>query len=621
MTRLATKLLAAAAVAVASPADAATYAEAQAAYTSYDVDGAGTLYRTIADDPAATRKDRAAARRELARIAWLVDGNQPRAATLLAASLPDDPDPCPAALLYGRVLNAGQARAQVPGLLAPYGPMCADIEPGIAVEAVRALYLDAVSMPPQARAKAIAGASAAWRAMPKQSRERGEGARLRLSIGLAGGDAAEALAGWQDYFWLTGTAAPQAFGQSDAEVRALFQHGVGPSAAPADAMAMAALLVRAGFGDELRRFAADHGLAEQTQLSGQWKPIASYLALRTTLEREILAHDRAYARNGPADEDGYEQRLHGILRKAAADLGSKSDDPMPALNRAYGLWGVVGKTNGVMSLHLGHSVVDERQPVAQYGRNGYVRFIALDNMISNAFSAWLFDGASAPGGWAVSGDTIVQVRPVYVSRIDDLVAVIRPGQARDRYLADIRESSARDDEIVKKTPITFLPGLRLRLRLQAIDRLAATLPQGNGFDTAFRRAYWDAIVGSAITLHEGRHVLDQAQFRGDAELSASELEYRAKLSEIGLSRTPRIALASVYSSLFGGTTGHGIANKRIVEDYVAWMSKHTGEIAGYDAARPPLVQLDKLTDTQIQTIARELDPASRSGGEGRRLAH
>ena len=614
MIRLVAPLLAATAAA-ASPAGAAIITEAQAAYTSYDVNRAETLYRTIAEDAAATRKDRAAAKRELARIAWLVDGDQPRAAALLAASLPGDPDPCPAALLYGRVLT------QVPGLLAAYDKICADIEPGVAVEAVRARYLDAVAMPPQARAEAIGSALAAWRAMPKQSRERAAGARLRLAIGLAGSDSAEALAGWRDYFWLAGTSAPQAFGQGDAEVRALFQRGVTPNAAPADAIAMAALLVRAGFADELRLFAADHRLADQPQLSAQWKPIASYLALRTTLNREVLAHDRAYARKGPADEEGYEKRLHAILREAAAEFGSKADDPMPALNRAYGLWGVIGETNGVMSLHLGHSVVDERQPVSQYGRKGEVRFIALDNMISNAFSAWLFDGSSGPGGWAVSGDTIVQVRPVYVGRIDDLVAIVRMGPARDRHLADVRESSARDEEIAKKTPIAFLPGLRMRLRLQGIDRLAATLPQGDGFDTAFRRAYWEAIVASAITFHEGRHVLDQAQFRGSAELSNSELEYRAKLSEVALSDTPRIALASVFSPLFGGTTGHGIANKRLIEDYVAWMSKHPDEIAGYDAARAPLVQLDKLTDEQLRKIARDLDPASRPGGEPRTLAN
>jgi hypothetical protein len=41
------------------------------------------------------------------------------------------------------------------------------------------------------------------------------------------------------------------------------------------------------------------------------------------------------------------------------------------------------------------------------------------------------------------------------------------------------------------------------------------------------------------------------------------------------------------------------------------MRGHSAEIAGYDPRRPPLVQLDKLTDAQLRAVARSLDPIAR----------
>lgn len=38
------------------------------------------------------------------------------------------------------------------------------------------------------------------------------------------------------------------------------------------------------------------------------------------------------------------------------------------------------------------------------------------------------------------------------------------------------------------------------------------------------------------------------------------------------------------------------------------MRAHPSEIAGYDATKPALPPLDKLTDDQMRAIARSLDP-------------
>jgi len=599
--------------AVSAPVSAATLAEAQAAYARYDVNAAERLYQAVAEAPDAPAADRAAAQRELARIAWLVDNRQSDAADRLAASLLSDPDPCPAALLYGRVLNTGDDPAATMDKLAPYAAACADIEPGVAVEGVRGLYLAAIRLPFAKRASAIAAAKAAWHALPAVPKQSVTAARLRLAIGLAAGDGAEALAGWRAFFWMDAPqAAPQGLGLADAAVEAAFLKGARGNAAPQDAMALAELLMRAGFADELSQLATDRDLPNRSAVAQRWARIEDYLSLFDRLEAEILPHDRAYARHGAGDEEGYKQRLETILAEAARATGIGAGDdanPMAVLSRAYNLWGVIGETNGVMSLHLGHIITDERQPVEQDGRRGEVRLIVLDNMISNSFFGWLMDGDSAPGGWAEDGQTIVQVRGPYVATIDGLPALVKPGPVRDRYLAGIAADEAAEIARARTEGVVYLKGVRQRLRLAALDSLARTLADEADFDTAFRRAFWNEVNRNSITLHEGRHVLDQASFTGEAALSSAELEYRAKLSEVGLSNTPRLALANVYIPAFGDGTGHGTANKRLIEQVVAWMEQNQGTIAGYDPALPALVQLYKLSDEQVRTIARTLDRA------------
>jgi hypothetical protein len=106
-------------------------------------------------------------------------------------------------------------------------------------------------------------------------------------------------------------------------------------------------------------------------------------------------------------------------------------------------------------------------------------------------------------------------------------------------------------------------------------------------------------------LHEGRHAIDIASGK---KYPVWELEYRAKLSEIALAPAPRQALASVLDNDVGGEGTHSKANGKLAAEIAAWMEKHRGEIAGYDAALPPMPQIDKLTDEQIRVAVRGLDP-------------
>lgn len=113
---------------------------------------------------------------------------------------------------------------------------------------------------------------------------------------------------------------------------------------------------------------------------------------------------------------------------------------------------------------------------------------------------------------------------------------------------------------------------------------------------------------SSIVAHEGRHVLDQISFPGECALANEELEYRAKLSEIRFAPLPRLALSSIYSSLFGGNSGQGIANARLLADYARWIEANPGSIKSYDPSLSPLEQLGRLEDEQLVEIASSLEP-------------
>jgi hypothetical protein len=91
--------------------------------------------------------------------------------------------------------------------------------------------------------------------------------------------------------------------------------------------------------------------------------------------------------------------------------------------------------------------------------------------------------------------------------------------------------------------------------------------------------------------------------------SASQPEFQAKLSEIAFAPDPKLAMTSgIIANNIGSDSPHGVANSRIMKGIVEWMKAHQAEIAGLDPRRPLLPQLDRLTDAQLITIARGMDP-------------
>jgi hypothetical protein len=576
-------------------AAAVTLAEAMSAYRNNRVAEAEAMLGEVTADPAASAADRAAALRELGRIDWLVRGETDGAAAALAA-VPDGEARCAALLLALRVYREAGAPQTALDEAARGRGECAPAAADSMRIAIARAHLAAAR--PAAAAAELAAIGTAARRAP-------DVAAAKFSLALAQADAAAAVEAWRDYFWLDAADAPQALSAYAGRVEAVFAAGLAAGAAEADRIALIEFLIRAGFADDAR------ALAGAMSAAPGWAHARAYFTFRDAVAEATLRANREMAAGGRAE--WYRERILAALATLMRDAGlsiEASDDPrvttyrtMTALAGAYGLFGTVGETSGYPSLHAGHLVQDERLAVAQYGRSGEIRFVVLDNMLANGFESWLWDGWAEAGGWS-GGGVIVQVRSAYTHGPLGALRRARPGPDRDRFAAAIERTAADERAALGRDGVAALPAASDRLELQAIDQIAA---RTSGDDGAFLAAFWRETVNTSITLHEGRHALDQA---ANAAMAGEELEFRAKLSEIALSGYPRLGLANVAGQA-QGDTAHGQANRRVLEGYRRWMRAHRREIAGFDRRAPTLAQLHLLSDDQIIAAAQSLDPWAR----------
>jgi hypothetical protein len=284
----------------------------------------------------------------------------------------------------------------------------------------------------------------------------------------------------------------------------------------------------------------------------------------------------------------------------------------------YGLYGMVGKTGGFESIHLGHIVQSQRAHVDQYGRHAEVKYLVVDNMISNGYESWLWDGDAMDGGWTEAGPVIVQARPGYASTPLNAWSLVADRRHRLDYMRRLPRLAAIDRSALRSAGVAFLPGLARRLNLQVADQVLARVRNRSGDRAALHRAflaeYSRANLQQSIFIHEGRHALDLGIVPGRTEADRAELEYRAKLSELALSDYPRMALFNIDAATIGSANEHGRANARIMAEYGRWIRVHAAEVRGYDRRSAPLGQLDRLTDDQIRAVARALDPFARGNG-------
>ena len=245
------------------------------------------------------------------------------------------------------------------------------------------------------------------------------------------------------------------------------------------------------------------------------------------------------------------------------------NDPLQSMqdlaSREFGAEIRFGKTAGYYNLHMGHIVVDRRRKVEQYGQVADVRFIMLDNIVSNGFQSWAWESGAQHGGWGGS-EQIVQIRPVYVENPLIIWRKLNDEGERREFEEEMERETASDEARAATDPHAYLPGLSLRLTyqgtMQLVDRLRSDGLTGDELRMGFVAELERVEQESSIFAHEGRHAIDAA---GAApRIPTWQKEYNAKLSEVAFAPEPRLAMGGIFSSNIGSGTPHGRANAEII---------------------------------------------------------
>lgn len=598
-----------------------TLRDGQDLYTQNHVPQAADVFRAVTADPEASNYDKVEAWRSLMRIQWLIDKDAKSALASLDAAYALKTDTCGTVIARARVLDeSGSPHDAAPWARTHRADCPGDSQTDdVTVAEARALLDDvaAKETPPERRTQDLEEAGALFKRLSADADAWPAAQALRMEWGLNVGDATTALEGWKGFFWLTDHNAPAPFKVSDAEVEQRFRKGLARDASVQDQIGVLELLLRGGFLKKAQRFDASRRLSERAGADPVYARAQLYLAMRKDVDTLILDYDRATAHGRQEDKpllDALAKRMNEWQTK----IGVDDEKTRGGLHDSgFGVYGAIGVTEGYAGLNAGHIVQDEELTIEQFGRRGRVRFVVVENMISNGYETWLWDGMGETGGWSGGDGVIVQVRSTYTGAGLGALASFQPEMVkRDGELQPGLDKS--DLQVLAARPVAYLPGVQARLVKQADRQVEArararaeAARTGQPFARVFVKLYWDLTLAHSIVAHEGRHALDQAEFRGKSALPPDELEYRAKLSELQLSELPRMPLGNLMSPEIGGQTPHGLADARLMEGYRQWMETHRDEIKGFDPKVPTLEQLDKLSDAQIALVARGLDPQFR----------
>lgn len=298
--------------------------------------------------------------------------------------------------------------------------------------------------------------------------------------------------------------------------------------------------------------------------------------------------------------------------------------PYPADDSAIDLrisFGVVSRSaEAPDTFSFGHIIMSSDESIEQYGRKQSMHCLILDSFICNGYGDWLmgFTGAGV-SGWAGPPAEFAEVHVDYPSAIFEILS--DPVLYRESISERLPVLEAEDEQRGKTNPCGYFPGLSLRLFARGNERLLQRLKaQGlTGFElrTAFLRERQRLLRAAIILAHEGRHVFD-INDKPDG-YSGAELEFRAKCSEVVFAPDPLLVagLGHIFCPNIGREdNSHGSANTHIMKLLVDWMQTHSAEVAGLDSSRPLLPQFDRLTDDQMRTAFRSIDPRAQENPGG-----
>ncbi len=336
---------------------------------------------------------------------------------------------------------------------------------------------------------------------------------------------------------------------------------------------------------------------------------------------DLLAETHAYYRRTAqdlADKSNYQKTINGLAETLWSKMFWSND--MPPFSRdgfaveissRFGADMEFKHVNGFFGLHYGHRVADESFSVDQYGESALIRFVSLDLMISNGYNSWFWDGRAQVGGWADKG-LIVQVRSSYSDGGIEAWKTVSDPKTRRDVEKKIEAYSASDIAAAREDPFAYLPGLARKIELSSYDRIVDGLRKQGLSGPKLRLAFIGEIerieLESSIIAHEGRHAIDAQSFANKMR-NGTKKEYRAKLSEVAFSSMPWLAIGGgILLPNIGDGSAHGDANLRIMKGIVNWINAHRSDIEKLDNDLPLLPQLDKLSDEQLRSVFRSMDP-------------
>lgn len=489
-------------LAPAAGAQAQSLDQAAVAYSHYRVADAQAQLAAVARS-ATDPGERARAYRELARIHWHLYGDTDRALALVHQANALGEGQCENASLLARILHEGDGDARLLTDADALIQECAlpgDASPirlagaSAALEAAAQIPLHRPSLD---RAKILLDG------LDEDARSSLAGASLRLQLSILLEDPAGALKAWKDYFWLPDDRdVPQALAAIYPSAAQQFAAALGPDADAQSRVALVDLLVRAGFAAAAERFGTAQRLGEVAGSHRRWLKASAYFSARKELEAVILQSNRVVAQGGQAvDLAAAVDRFRAAL--LAAVPGGSAD---AVLEAEYGLRGQLGNDDGYAGVHYGHVIQNERLQIEQYGHRANVNFVALDNMISNGFNSWFWDGRAARGGWTEADQTIVQIRPLYTTNPLAGWGLYSQGGGERGNGGRDENRSLTDAAAVRATGAVYMPALADRLEMQAVDQIgnrARAQAPGGDLRSAFLREYWRGALQGFIA-HEGR---------------------------------------------------------------------------------------------------------------------
>jgi hypothetical protein len=591
---------------------AGTLDDAEDLYFQAKVAAAEQGFRQVLAAVEASPSDKAGAARGLARIAWHIDADGPGALKDLEQARATGVDLCAAARDQVRILREMGRAADAAAYANARGADCSpgSQADGLHIQSAMAELDVAASSQGMPQSLALQRAKTTLNGLSPERRFSGAAQRAHLELALLESNSKSALEAWRGYYWLTDRDAPTGMAVPKPGVAASFRAALGAKPTLEAQISLLRLLLRGGFYQAAQRYDAAARVGVRSGGMPAYAPVAAYYQYRRDLDPTLLDFNRSTARDR-GDPAAFTAKVQSLILALAQANQAGVADPAPVLKQVYGLYWALGNTSGFASLHQGHIVEDGRIPVVQFDRKRDLGFISLDNMTANGFQTWLWDGSAETGGWTTDDGIIVQVRSAYTPPVLNGLLSLSP-EMQARNAKKLQEREAVDLETLKIKQIAYLPALMQRVDQESIDEIAAAAHAAaqrlnKPFALTFVKLYWDAMIQHSITIHEGRHALDKAQY-GEKGLSDAELEYRAKLSELELADYPRMGMSNMMAANLGDGTPHGDANERIYSGLVDWIGKHQSAVAGFDASLPPLEQVDKMTDEQIRAAARELDP-------------